>query len=654
MTMDINQNFTWIPFYEEMARKLLDYRNNRKALVDIVYGLGNKMVGYIKATKQGGRVDDIDPFSVYGIFNRGKLKNEKRLDIVKYFKDKFHISAELPKDFASVPVLNMMSATFYWRENISTDIQPLWDLFECVMLNRTDNFISCFNRVIGQQGVKWNITMGLYWMRPNEYIALDSRNREYLPQIGIDVFNETELDAKHYLELLEKVKEKISSNAIDEKNIPEISLNAYCVDIDRTEENTNQSTMKKNKYRDYIRLLKANHNIVLTGAPGTGKTFLARKIAEEMGAVTEFVQFHPSYDYTDFVEGLRPINNGESTIGFERRDGLFKRFCIDAIENYEDSTKSKMELSWKKRLQHFIEDAIDQNKEFTLLNGAKFTIKDYQRRTIIVNNEQNEKTTHISVNGDDILELLSEKIQLNNVRDIRNYFNRKFGAQADSYAFILTKEIRNATEGEYKSISSENEDKKNVERKDYVFIIDEINRGEVSKIFGELFFLIDPGYRSTKENIQKVATQYQNLLPEGSKFSDGFYIPDNVYIIATMNDIDRSVESMDFAIRRRFTWVEVTPEKTMDMLDVLDNDIKEDAIGAMQDLNKEISHTEGLGKAYQVGPAYFLKLNNDYYGGSLEILWELNIEPLLREYLRGFGNAEDLLKKFEKAYFGND
>ena len=83
--MDINQNFTWIPFYEEMARKLLDYRNNRKALVDIVYGLGDKMVGYIKATKQGGRVDDIDPFSVYGIFNRGKLKNEKRLDIAKYF-----------------------------------------------------------------------------------------------------------------------------------------------------------------------------------------------------------------------------------------------------------------------------------------------------------------------------------------------------------------------------------------------------------------------------------------------------------------------------------------------------------------------------------------------------------------------------------------
>lgn len=128
------------------------------------------------------------------------------------------------------------------------------------------------------------------------------------------------------------------------------------------------------------------------------------------------MQFHPSYDYTDFVEGLRPINNGESTIGFERRDGLFKRFCIDAIENYEDSTKSKMELSWKKRLQDFIDDARDQNKEFTLLNGAKFTIQDYQRRTIIVNNEQNEKTTHISVNGDDILELLSEKIELNNVR----------------------------------------------------------------------------------------------------------------------------------------------------------------------------------------------------------------------------------------------
>ena len=240
--MEINQIFTWIPFYEEMAQKLFDYRNNRKELVDIVYGLGDNLVGYIKATKQGGRVEDIDPFSVYGVFNRGKLKNEKRLAIAKYFKDNFHISAELPNDFASVPVLNMMSATFYWRENIATDIQPLWDFFECVMLNQTDKFITCFDRVIGQQGVKWNITMGLYWMRPNEYIALDSRNREYLPQIGINIFKETELDEKHYLELLGKVKDKISSNAIDEKSIPEISLNAYRVNADKTEEiNINQA-----------------------------------------------------------------------------------------------------------------------------------------------------------------------------------------------------------------------------------------------------------------------------------------------------------------------------------------------------------------------------------------------------------------------------
>ena len=111
----------------------------------------------------------------------------------------------------------------------------------------------------------------------------------------------------------------------------------------------------------------------------------------------------------------------------------------------------------------------------------------------------------------------------------------------------------------------------------------------------------------------RVKTQYQNLVPEDDVFSKGFYIPENVYIIGTMNDIDRSVESMDFALRRRFAWKEIKPEDRLEMLsEKLDHDTYDKAIRVMNALNEEISKTRGLGSAYQIGPAYFLKLDKEH------------------------------------------
>ena len=360
-------------------------------------------------------------------------------------------------------------------------------------------------------------------------------------------------------------------------------------------------------YQKYIDLLKESKNLVLTGAPGTGKTFMAQAIAKEMGCGEYemcFVQFHPSYDYTDFVEGLRPIMMSEGQMGFERKDGSFKEFCKKAIKNLIDSAKSienlSKELSWENKLQQFIDDSIDNDTKFKLSNGSEFTIDEIKGRNIIAHNDSNPKTPLIPINADEIIELLTNNVPLNIVRDIRTYFNRKFGTQPDSYAFIITKAIR---EMKYKTqVISANK----IERKPFVFIIDEINRGEASKIFGELFYAIDPGYRGKKDI--RVKTQYQNLVPETDVFAEGFYIPENVFILGTMNDIDRSIESMDFAMRRRFTWKEIKPEDTQSMLDTLECATK--AKSVMARLNNEISKIEGLGPAYQVGPSYFLKLGD--------------------------------------------
>ena len=209
------------------------------------------------------------------------------------------------------------------------------------------------------------------------------------------------------------------------------------------------------------------------------------------------------------------------------------------------------------------------------------------------------------------------------------------------------------------------------EKKNFVFIIDEINRGEVAKIFGELFYSVDPGYRVTSDDlnaikngnktITTIKTQYANLETEGNEFDKvlqkkekdfgHFFIPENVYIIGTMNDIDRSVESMDFAFRRRFSWIEVKAEDTQYMLDAeLDAVLAKEAKRRMKNLNNAISEIEDLNAAYHIGASYFLKLNN--YDGNFESLWDYHLKGVLEEYLRGNPDKDKYLKQLENAYNG--
>ena len=291
-------------------------------------------------------------------------------------------------------------------------------------------------------------------------------------------------------------------------------------------------------YRNgFSHMLIESKNLIFRGAPGTGKSYLAREIAadivsdgyfddytlltDEQKKQVEFVQFHPSYDYSDFVEGLRPKLNADGTMGFTLQDGIFKKFVARARVNYENA------------------------------QGSTETLKKY------------------------------------------------------------------------------------------IFIIDEINRGEISKIFGELFFAIDPGYRG---RAGEISTQYSNL---HSDPDEKFYIPENVYIIGTMNDIDRSVDSFDFAMRRRFRFVELKADERLEMLASLENEeLKNEAIGRMGDLNKAIAGVEDLNENYQIGASYFLKLKTL----DFDQLWTDYLQPLLQEYVRGMYDEERLMDRFAKAY----
>lgn len=418
----------------------------------------------------------------------------------------------------------------------------------------------------------------------------------------------------------------------------------------------------KEKMENYANLLENTHNLILHGAPGTGKTHLARDIAKAMGAEVGFVQFHPSYDYTDFVEGLRPVNDaGSGQIGFERKDGVFKKFCERALKNLEDSKKSVEEIEKEKsvdeKIESFINGAIDDGKEFKTVTGNKFYITDSNDKNIYISIPANEKVKELVLQRNEIVALLNSDEKIENGNDIRSYFNRKWRTQQDSYTIVLYKEILNR-----KNNLPETKTLEKVELKPFIFIIDEINRGEMSKIFGELFFAIEPSYRGA-EKCKDLRTQYANLqtIPNffdvalGIKDSDNFghfFIPENVYIIGTMNDIDRNVESMDFAFRRRFTFKEIKAKDTQKEIlcgeSGLEDSIKDEAIRRMDSLNDAISKIEGLSSAYHIGGAYFLKLKD--LGNDFGLLWEYHLEGLLREYLRGMEDSESKLSELRKAY----
>ena len=303
----------------------------------------------------------------------------------------------------------------------------------------------------------------------------------------------------------------------------------YSKDIIDSDDKQGEKEMSEqnNFYHTLSNILLQSKNLILRGAPGTGKTYLAKEIAKELTDGNEdqigFVQFHPSYDYTDFVEGLRPVSNGDGAIEFKLQDGIFKKFCQRAKEAQKTGEQDNF---------------IDTDKNF-------------------------------------------------------------------------------------------------------VFIIDEINRGEISKIFGELFFSIDPEYRGERGS---VSTQYANL----HETDDKFYIPENVYIIGTMNDIDRSVDTFDFAMRRRFRFVEVTAES---QLYILDNELdghEEEAKKRLRNLNAAIEKVQELNSHYHIGPSYFLKLkdvNFDY-----ELLWSDYLKPLLEDYLRGSYEEAETLDTLKKAF----
>ena len=678
--------FNWSNFYEEFATTLLKYKNDRENLLSKIKSVYKEIGMKLPKMENNGEIFDIDPFTVFGLFNKG-INDGNRKRILGGISSQFNLKNEIPYSFDGIPLVNNLSAAFFYfsEERGKNDINNLWEVFESA-IRYADNptqenklkIESAYDKVIKQKGIQWNITMGLYWIRPNTYINLDSKNREFiisekiLPEQFIKEINQFKNipNGEQYIQLCDLLLDKIKYGKYGYINFKELSFMAYEQDDYRPAVN------KYNKQNTDI-----SKNTILYGPPGTGKTYntvmyavaiIENKKLEDIkrenytkvidrynkykeDGVIEFTTFHQSYGYEEFIEGIKPVihsdEEDETDIQYEVVPGLFKKFCDIAGKPILRKEKCDIGINesptiWKISLEGSGENSTrtecmrnnhirigydEYGREITNLskgdagrNILKYFINDMSIGDIVMScydcntvdaigvvtgeyewhDEYAEYKRLRKVNW--IVKGIKENIiKINNGSRLSNTTVYKLRMDLSDVMEIIEKYSNNTIEVEEK-------------KKNHIFIIDEINRGNISKIFGELITLIEPTKRIGQAEGQKVKLPYSQKL---------FGVPNNVYLIGTMNTADRSIATIDTALRRRFNFKEMLPDsEVLDGIYVEDVSVKDIFIK----MNKRI--TVLFDREHTLGHAYFLPLKDAPTIETLANIFENSIIPLLQEY----------------------
>ena len=698
-------SFTWIPYYKEFAQRLTQFQKDRKRLLNLIYDNRDELLAkYLH--DQGGEGDlleDIDPFTVFGLFNRG-IKHENRINSAKLFKNILDIKADIPKDFEGIPVLNNQKSHFFgFRSHRGkNDIQNLWNLF--IKVVNDENFEEEYNTVIKQFIIKVNITMGLFWIRPEKFLAFDRTNRQYLKEhYGIKLPNKAP-EYSEYMKILDSINKKMASGEIKENTFYELSANANNLGYDNSDYD---SYLEWGSF--YSELWKKRKNIILQGAPGTGKTYripeLVVRLCEpefdannatrkELMSVYDrlkeekrvmFTTFHQSMDYEDWLEGLRPVLENDQ-VTYKIESGIFKRLCTEAerpLSAKKDVNISDEAIVWKVSLSGTGDNPVRRD---CMKNGYIRIGWDGYGENITdetdwsIHNGEGKTILNAFINtmkvGDIVMSCYSSRTidaigivtgeyewhdnfehykRVRRVKWLVKGINEDIVKLNDDKTMTLGTVYRlNAiTLDKVKSLLDKHEASKTLidNNKPYVIVIDEFNRGNVSKIFGELITLLEPDKRKGMRDAESV------LLPYSKK---EFYIPSNVFLVATMNTADRSLDTIDYAIRRRFAFITVKPQEIDDdnfnselfreVSNLFISNYDEYAESGFDDTIKLLP-AETLSEEYRpedvwIGHSYFI-MDGEY---ALQDRLLFEIIPLLEEYIRDGVLTSEAQQTIDKLY----
>lgn len=698
--------FDWVNFYKEFAHKLLAYRDNRHELVERVKSIYSETSINLPTLEKDNQIVDIDPFTVFGLFNKSSMKESNRIKIITAVASKFQVKSAVPSAFDSIPVLNNQNATFYYfvGDRADDDIDNLWAFF-AEALAYADNPIASnreklskfFDIVINCKGNgNSKITMGLYWIAPDSFLNLDSRNEWYIYKSGkvpADIVLglpkiEPKISAVKYFNIVEKLRAFLRSDVSSLKDFKELSFEAW-----RYSEQVNQEQ-------------KATDAKIMRGTTSTA-------LADDDVDTTHYWIYSPGDGAAKWDEfynaGIMAIGWGEigDLKAFASKDDM----KVKMKETYDPSFsyKNAAHATWQFANEMKIGDVVFVKKGMHQLVGRGVVTSDYEydserddeygniRKVNWTHNgewphpgqavmktltdissytdyveklnalfeddseddvEEEEKTFPPYSSEDFLKEVYMEEKDYNNLigilRTKKNIIlqgapgvGKTFAAKRLAYSIMGAKDIDRVMMVQFhQSYSYEDfimgfrpsatgfELKKGAfynfckeaeidTDNDYFFIIDEINRGNLSKIFGELFMLIENDKRGNS----------LQLLYSDEKFS----VPKNVYIIGMMNTADRSLAMLDYALRRRFAFIEMKPGFDNESFRLyrmsLASSKFDQLINCMISLNVVISNDESLGEGFCIGHSYFCNLTPVTVDEqSLSAIVEYELIPLLKEY----------------------
>lgn len=663
-------NYEWIDVYTRFADKLLEFRHDRPALIECIRkafdSAGMKMP---TLEEKGHELSDICPFTVFGLFNK-PLTLQNRKTILNALLRSVNLDLTSPLSFDGIPTLNPQMATFYWfiEERGKNDIENLWRMFEAGLIyadiptnSNKEQFIACYNSCQQQKGVKWNLSMGLYWIRPRFYLSLDGRNRWYLEKSGefsnltfrIKENSSHVPNAEEYLNLAVQVRQTIAesdqySSFVDfsykvwlesERINKEKKAQLHTIVLKR--ENGKYHANIEISIEEWKEMLQNNEifyrdalNMVLEWYKRPGHQASSKEVVQDT---------HPGLKgtpYNGIVKALgKRIISHLNRFEIKRQDTNEDTYWCIPFEGWEENNnfiwKVRDELAEAIRelgLAEYDEPEEIPEPKAEEREAESYTSEDFLNEVYIPERNYQEMKDKLLLKKNIILQgapgvgktFSAERLawSIMGCKDKERVMLIQFHQSYSYEDFIMGYRPKEAgfelKYGPFYKFCKKAEKDAN---RAYFFIIDEINRGNLSKIFGELFMLMEKDYRG--RSMPLLYTEEE------------FAIPKNLYIIGMMNTADRSLAMLDYALRRRFAFFELEPgfgsEGFMRLQRQADNRKFDRLISVVEQLNNEICRDDSLGKGFRIGHSYFCGESN-ITDAMLESIVQHELIPLLEEY----------------------